>query len=171
MCKLISLILDRKTEITNLSYLFEKFDFEANIIENKNLKPQFDSDCYFIKLTKGCCDCESGLGNLANNTEPIFDDDYFLKLGVSQEYLDDLKKETQADENNKRKDINRWQNFLKELSIGEKVEKIGILFHDYTTKMESEIFTIKGKTETKISDLSPEFLSNMQFDTLYYILS
>ena len=172
MCKLISLVLENTIPDEKYKFFLEKFAMEFRKILNADLQNQLDITEFCIKPTKGSCDCNSGLGSkLMAVKDEKFDDNYFINLGVSKEYLDELKQEISIDENCQKKDTDRWLLFIKAFLEKFKLNKIGVLLHYYSGGMGTEKIKIHEKIYVNLNEITTETLSNLQYDKIYYFTS
>jgi hypothetical protein len=158
--------------LNKLSPFFKKYSLEPNEFINESIQATIGSDYRHIKPVSGYCDCNSGLGCfLTKNKTVVINNEDFIKLGVSQEYLDELKQETLIEEENKKRDAEKWINFLTEFLESGETSKIGILLHDYHGDMEIERLKIIGNKHIKVKDIDLNFLMDMQYDIIYYFES
>ena len=172
MCKLVSLVLENNIPNEKYKFFLEKFAMEFKKILNVDLQNQLAVTEFCIKPTKRTCDCNSGLGSkLMTGEAEKFDDNYFINLGVSKEYLDELKQEISIDENNQKKDTDRWLLFIKEFLENFKLNKVGVLLHYYSGDMGTEKIKIHEKLYVNLNEITTETLSNLQYDKIYYFTS
>jgi hypothetical protein len=169
MCIQITGVLPLSTKVENLKILLEKYDLE--FIDNQVIINQLSKDEVYYKVTKFGCDCNTGLGKYeVCNTDVSKKIESLNKSDLDETFINTLRQDIIERIKSCRTDVEKWEHFIKDILIGNNVERVGILLHFYEENCECEKFKIKEVKKFKMNQINTDLLLRLERDILYFFV-
>ncbi|WP_179346692.1 hypothetical protein [Winogradskyella ursingii] len=178
MCQFNFLVTKEKSSISEIKEIASEFGL--NYAEYKLNTPNSNEIQTFLTTTKNC-DCGSVLGKIYSDdySEPDWKKEQkklerkrFSKRRI--ELLLEQKRKEFTEKNSseliaENKETEKWIEFLTDKRLKNKLNEIGILYHQFSGELQNERIKIeKGKTNS-VENINIDFLKNIKDNELNWI--
>ncbi|MGB3464116.1 MAG: hypothetical protein WBA74_02560 [Cyclobacteriaceae bacterium] len=182
MCHFITGIIYKETKLELINSIGTKYNIIFSEVSNEHISKQLNPDQNYIGKNSKYCDCGTALGAIAFIEKDKKSNEKDLtrlrKKGWSttkiSNWLENKKRSDLKDERaakhkqgNYEYDAENWIKFLTELSKNPGIGYFGVLFHWYSSGVESERVELLKYEQLKICELSPDYIYRMEEDTVY----
>ena len=182
MCRFITAVLSADTSLQASKPLLDKYEMSFKEIKNSFVEAQLDGDRY-VRATRSPCDCNSALGSAHGQHEAakvvthFADIDKLRKKGWSHHKIErwlaeksgSLERHQQQDQSKNHAELTQWREFIRDLLSEGFTERLGLLLHMYTGRLEDEQIQIKRIECLPLSEQFETALQTMEPDVLYMV--
>lgn len=182
LCFYITATLPKKTDLDKIRTILDEFEMAFIPIHNDRVSSQLKAGNLYLRATKSYYDCDTILGSLNRQNEyQTLLNSKKVKTLRKKKWTDKeidnwinqkLKKKKREiggklTQNERKSKVERWRQFLLNLLKNSNVSHVGILKHWYRGALKDENITLKETRRIQNSNVTPDFLLNLEEDILY----
>ena len=183
MCIFIAAMLPPSAQAADFRAFADDCGLAWKPLPNRHLSAQVSAGSLWFLTNRKHCDCGTALGAATRSDEVSFHNPEseipkLQKKGWSEakieRWLGDksatvARRQKEAVDRGAEKgaELELWLRFLHAALESDSADRVGVLLHEYSGLVDSELVAIKGRRAVKGADMTSELLRGMESDVLY----